>query len=340
MGRKYFLKSQSSLRRKAVAGGLAATFAFGTVGSRFAGATEAVQAVIQVNDAERYKPKNIELKDIFVEDFDVESEDNLDLIKKIDNDYKDLEDFIFSDEFTKEISHRFNAGEEEVKRKWKGCSNKKTVVFNFFVYLKLHCDEVDVTDPKSFLETSVRVGTYLVIFLRKYKNLNNLSDLDSKEELSPNDEKISSEEKDNPYRDRVSRGQDDNLCKNLFHNKKIFWSVIVVALVISIFLIVYFVIPGGNKQGTVGTDEANSNSSQGGDNQVNNNELNPTEQKQTEENSGIKQGSGVGKKILKGSVASATGIGLVTSGTYLYGKISSKHKNATEQKAQNDNKKW
>ena len=105
---------------------------------------------------------------------------------------------------------------------------------------------------------------------------------------------------------------------------------------ISIFLIVYFAIPGGNKQGTVGTDEANSNSSQGGDNQVNNNELNPTEQKQTEENSGIKQGSGIGKKILKRSALTLIG---GTSGPFLYNKMYFKHKNAAEQKAQHDNKK-
>ena len=40
MKKKYFLKSQSSLQRKFIAGGLAATFAFGTVGSGFAGAME------------------------------------------------------------------------------------------------------------------------------------------------------------------------------------------------------------------------------------------------------------------------------------------------------------
>ena len=38
MKKKYFLKNQSGLQRKAIAGGLAATFAFGTVSSGFAGA--------------------------------------------------------------------------------------------------------------------------------------------------------------------------------------------------------------------------------------------------------------------------------------------------------------
>ena len=48
MSRKYFFKSQSSLQRKFIAGGLAATFAFGTVGSGFAGAMnpELVQPVL------------------------------------------------------------------------------------------------------------------------------------------------------------------------------------------------------------------------------------------------------------------------------------------------------
>ena len=40
MTRRYFLKGQSSLQRKAIAGGLTATFAFGTVGNGFAGAME------------------------------------------------------------------------------------------------------------------------------------------------------------------------------------------------------------------------------------------------------------------------------------------------------------
>ena len=40
MSRKYFFKSQSSLQKKVIAGGLSATFAFGTVGSGFAGAAE------------------------------------------------------------------------------------------------------------------------------------------------------------------------------------------------------------------------------------------------------------------------------------------------------------
>ena len=37
---RYFKKNQSSLQRQIIAGGLAATFVFGMVGSGFAGATE------------------------------------------------------------------------------------------------------------------------------------------------------------------------------------------------------------------------------------------------------------------------------------------------------------
>ena len=48
MKNKYFFKNQSSLQRKAIAGGLTATFVFGTVGSGFAGAMEENQ-IHQIN---------------------------------------------------------------------------------------------------------------------------------------------------------------------------------------------------------------------------------------------------------------------------------------------------
>ena len=335
--KRYFLKTQNSLQGQIIAGSLVATFAFGTVGSGFAGAMEENLEIINIkDDSEKNQGKKDE--EIFLEEFKF-NDDNMAFIKEIKENYEKWEGLVFGDEMKAGVKKMFETSDEsKFDKVWEDFLEKRSFTINFLARLiALNKKKADSADDiwenaKGNAPGFFKTFAYEYYYRDFYLVLNSCS--------SSQKRKIDYFEETYPETDESDQIQHDNLCKNLFHNKKIFWSVIVVALVISIFLIVYFVIPGGNKQGTVGTDEANSNSSQGGDNQVNNNELNPTEQKQTEENSGIKQGSGVGKKILKGSVASATGIGLVTSGTYLYGKISSKHKNATEQKAQNDNKKW
>ena len=328
MKKRYFFKSQSSLQRKAIAGGLTATFAFGTVGSGFAGAMnemndsyESLNNPINNNNNPGYELKNIKLEELEAKKFDYKN--SLDRVKEIDDNYGYLEESIFGEGTRNRVREKLRLdNEEKFNETWKSfpLNEKKFVVFNFFLHY-WNCYNLDqIEKNEKFYDLVIK---FFYFECDPFYG-----------ELKKCGEKIETEDDEFPLRtNRIPI----KIKSSTFHKKIILCLVIGVFVILAIFLIVYFAISGSSKQGTVGTDEADSNSGQKGDNQAGNNELNPTEQRQTEEKTGTEKNSGVGMKILKGSVASAIGTGLATSGTYLYNKISSEGKDPEKQKAQNAN---
>ena len=129
MSRKYFFENQSSLQRKFIAGGLAATFAFGTVGSSFAGAA---QVLIQMDNTEKYEPKNITKKELT--DMGINVEANLDFIKKIDSEYEHWEKEIFGDESREKIRMFLGADDvENFNKEWGNFPNKSAFIFSLLI---------------------------------------------------------------------------------------------------------------------------------------------------------------------------------------------------------------
>ena len=95
MKNKYFLKGQSSLQRKIIAGGLTAAFVFGTVGSGFAGAMEeepAPQPVQQINIGDVSLVKNEYFND---GSFEI-TKDIKKVLKMSDEDYNRLLNFLYN----------------------------------------------------------------------------------------------------------------------------------------------------------------------------------------------------------------------------------------------------
>ena len=165
--KRYFLKTQNSLQGQIIAGSLVATFAFGTVGSGFAGAMEENLEIINIkDDSEKNQGKKDE--EIFLEEFKF-NDDNMAFIKEIKENYEKWEGLVFGDEMI--VLMIFGKMRREMHQVFLKLlhMNIITVIFILFLIVVLHLKKEKLIILKKLILKRTNLTRFkMIIFARIY----------------------------------------------------------------------------------------------------------------------------------------------------------------------------